>query len=40
MHLDLADLNSARDFAAAFQTRYDRLDLLINNAGVMVPPLR
>jgi NAD(P)-dependent dehydrogenase (short-subunit alcohol dehydrogenase family) len=26
------------DFAAVFQARYDRLDLLINNAGIMVPP--
>jgi NAD(P)-dependent dehydrogenase (short-subunit alcohol dehydrogenase family) len=38
MKLDLGDLDSVRDFAAAFQARYDRLDLLINNAGIMVPP--
>lgn len=40
MPLDLADLASIRTFAAAFLSRYDRLDLLINNAGIMIPPLR
>jgi len=36
--LDLADLASVRSFAAAFATAHHRLDLLILNAGVMVPP--
>jgi NAD(P)-dependent dehydrogenase (short-subunit alcohol dehydrogenase family) len=36
--LDLADLTSVRAFAAAFEERFNRLDLLINNAGVMTPP--
>jgi NAD(P)-dependent dehydrogenase (short-subunit alcohol dehydrogenase family) len=34
--LDLGDLSSVRQFAAAFS--YDRLDLLVNNAGVMALP--
>lgn len=38
LELDLADLHRVRDFADAFKERYGRLDLLINNAGVMVPP--
>ena len=38
MLLDLADLASVRRFAAEFANRYHRLDLLINNAGVMTPP--
>ena len=36
---DLASLSSIRDFAETFRSDFDRLDLLINNAGVMVPPL-
>jgi len=38
MALDLGDLASVRTFAAAFRQHYDRLDLLINNAGVAKPP--
>ncbi|WP_336048975.1 oxidoreductase [Streptomyces sp. CA2R101] len=39
--LDLADLSSVRDFAAALDDfDGDRLDLLINNAGVMALPYR
>ncbi|MFC8344859.1 oxidoreductase [Streptomyces sp. NPDC057280] len=34
--LDLGDLASVRDFARSFP--YDRLDLLVNNAGVMALP--
>lgn len=37
--LDLADLDSVTAFARAFATDGARLDLLVNNAGVMVPPL-
>ena len=39
MELDLANLDSVRDFAEKFKDSYSRLDLLINNAGVMMPPL-
>jgi NAD(P)-dependent dehydrogenase (short-subunit alcohol dehydrogenase family) len=38
--LDLASLASVAAFADAVARRQDRLDLLVNNAGVMVPPRR
>jgi NAD(P)-dependent dehydrogenase (short-subunit alcohol dehydrogenase family) len=38
MTLDLASLDSVRAFAEAFGDRYETLDLLVNNAGVMMPP--
>lgn len=36
--VDLADLASIRAAAATFRDRHARLDLLINNAGLMIPP--
>ncbi|HJV39982.1 MAG TPA: oxidoreductase [Geothrix sp.] len=36
--LDLASLASVRTATAELLARFDRLDLLLNNAGVMVPP--
>lgn len=36
--LDLNRLSSVREFVQVFRSKYDRLDLLINNAGVMIPP--
>ncbi len=38
--LDLADLDSVRDFAAAMLADGIGVDVLINNAGVMFPPRR
>lgn len=38
MALDLGSLASVRRFAEAFRARYDRLDGLVNNAGIMAPP--
>ena len=38
--LDLADLTSVAAAAAQVAERWGRLDLLINNAGVMAPPRR
>jgi NAD(P)-dependent dehydrogenase (short-subunit alcohol dehydrogenase family) len=38
--LDLGDLKSVREFADRLSAAQDRVDLLINNAGVMAPPRR
>lgn len=38
MELDLGDLESIRNFTHAYQKKYDRLDVLLNNAGVMTTP--
>lgn len=40
IHLDLVDLASVKKFAADFKSRYDRLDVLLNNAGIMMVPYR
>jgi NAD(P)-dependent dehydrogenase (short-subunit alcohol dehydrogenase family) len=38
LQMDLSDLASVRRFAADFSDRFDRLDMLINNAGIMAVP--
>jgi NAD(P)-dependent dehydrogenase (short-subunit alcohol dehydrogenase family) len=38
VRLDLASLGSVREAAAEIGARYERVDLLINNAGVMMTP--
>ncbi len=38
MKIDLSKLSSVRDFAEKFKSKFGKLDVLINNAGVMMPP--
>ena len=38
MKLDLNDLGSVKEFAREFNSKYDRLDILLNNAGIMALP--
>ena len=38
MILDLASLDSVHHFADAFKARYEQLDVLVNNAGIMMVP--
>jgi NAD(P)-dependent dehydrogenase (short-subunit alcohol dehydrogenase family) len=38
MYLDLASLESVHRFADQFKAEYDRLDVLVNNAGIMMSP--
>lgn len=40
MQLDVAKLASIRDFAESYSASYDKLDILINNAGIMGVPTR
>jgi len=40
MQLDLGDLDSIRRFSQAFHAKYNTLNVLMNNAGIMVPPKR
>jgi NAD(P)-dependent dehydrogenase (short-subunit alcohol dehydrogenase family) len=38
IQLDLADLSTVHTFAQLYQQKYDRLDILMNNAGIMAVP--
>ncbi|HBX69815.1 MAG TPA: short-chain dehydrogenase, partial [Chloroflexi bacterium] len=38
MPLDLSSLESIQQFAAQFKAKYERLDVLLNNAGIMMVP--
>ncbi len=38
LKIDLSDLSSVKEFAQLFNEKYTSLDILINNAGVMIPP--
>ena len=38
MQLDLGDLGSVRNFATAFRENFKKLDVLLNNAGIMMTP--
>jgi NAD(P)-dependent dehydrogenase (short-subunit alcohol dehydrogenase family) len=40
IELDLSKMSSVRKFAEEFTTKYNRLDFLINNAGIMMPPFK
>ena len=40
MQLDLSSLNSVRTFAENFFSKYDKLHILINNAGIMMCPFK
>lgn len=38
MPVDVSKQNSVKQFARIFNAKYNKLDLLINNAGIMMPP--
>ncbi|CAK7271416.1 short-chain alcohol dehydrogenase [Sporothrix epigloea] len=40
IHIDLGDLRSIKPAAEAFLAREGKLDVLFNNAGVMLPPIK
>ena len=40
MQLDLNDLSSVKTFADSFNAKYEKLDILLNNAGIMALPKR
>ena len=40
MQLDLNDFDSISTFAAKFKAQYSKLDILLNNAGILALPKR
>jgi len=40
IRLDLSDLKSVKEFAKEFQERHNKLNILVNNAGIMAIPER
>tara|TARA_B100001115_G_C15815586_1_gene404856 strand:+ start:493 stop:1380 length:888 start_codon:yes stop_codon:yes gene_type:complete len=36
--MDLSDISSIKNFAKVFKSKHEKLDVLINNAGIMFPP--
>ena len=38
MELDLGELESVKSFAGSFKKQYNKLDILLNNAGIMMTP--
>jgi NAD(P)-dependent dehydrogenase (short-subunit alcohol dehydrogenase family) len=38
MKIDLMDLDSVREFALQFESKHSKLDVLLNNAGIMATP--
>ena len=40
MKLDVSSLREVKEFAVQFQGRYEKLDLLVNNAGIMMSPYK
>ncbi len=40
MYIDLGNLGSVKEFAKEFSEKHEKLDILINNAGIMIPPYK
>ena len=38
LHLDLSLIESIEEFVEEFKSKFDKLDMLVNNAGIMAAP--